>query len=130
MSYDETLRLKPDHAAAHYGLARIASDTGRFSEALDYYEKLRRLDPDAILALCGIAEVKSSRRLMSCFRSSRRASHETISMPTKAQGSTTPMGRSAMTWAGTTMHSTTFRQASRCCPWTSTWNAMPPAMRR
>ncbi|WP_161957187.1 tetratricopeptide repeat-containing sulfotransferase family protein [Aestuariivirga litoralis] len=43
-------------AEAWLGLARIRSETGRFPEALEMYEKARRIDPDRVEALCGIAE--------------------------------------------------------------------------
>lgn len=43
-------------AEAWLGLARIRSETGRFAEALEMYERARRVDPDRVEALCGIAE--------------------------------------------------------------------------
>lgn len=57
-SFERALALKPGYVGARLGLARLASEEGRFSEAEALFEAIRQDDPDTVGSLHGLAGVR------------------------------------------------------------------------
>ena len=57
-SFERALALKPGFAEARLGLARLASEEGRFGEAEALFEAVRRDDPENVGSLHGLAGVR------------------------------------------------------------------------
>ena len=57
-SFERALALKPGYGGARLGLARLASETGRFNEAEALFEAIRSEDPDNVGSLHGLAGVR------------------------------------------------------------------------
>jgi Flp pilus assembly protein TadD len=58
-SYREAIRLKPDHAVAHYYLGLTLVATGSSDEAMAEYRTLQRLNPQRAQQL--LAEINKAR---------------------------------------------------------------------
>lgn len=57
-SFEQALVLKPGYIEARLGLARLASEEGRFSEAEALFEAIRQDDPGNVGSLHGLAGVR------------------------------------------------------------------------
>jgi len=72
--YQAVVREAPDHIPAHYALGLLYDRTGRHLEALEQYERAKRVDPDNIELLINHANVTAALgRFEAAERELRRA---------------------------------------------------------
>ena len=45
-SYQRALKIKPDHADAHYNMGNVLKDQGKRDEAIESYQRALRIKPD------------------------------------------------------------------------------------
>jgi tetratricopeptide (TPR) repeat protein len=55
-AYQEALRIDPDFRDAHYNLANVYYDFGRYADAIHHYQEALRLSPDFANARIGLEQ--------------------------------------------------------------------------
>jgi tetratricopeptide (TPR) repeat protein len=57
--WEQTLRIKPDYAKAHYRLGVALEQVGRVQEAIGHYEQALRIRPDFVAAQERLAALRA-----------------------------------------------------------------------